>query len=171
MLLSTEDFTKELFGRTGGGISAYLLLDGAQFENLPAIIYSYDEQPTVTALFAGTYYEPAVKAGPYLVHVAKENALFNWFMQEGVKAHAGIALTSRLDFAASCEHLRSWLEVTLPNYNLAIFRYYDPVVCSRIMQSMSAAEKKALIGELEAMYWPVHQDEDIQWDYFHRDSL
>ncbi|MGE4477218.1 MAG: DUF4123 domain-containing protein, partial [Stutzerimonas sp.] len=59
----------------------YLLLDGAQIENLPLQLHQLEEAPALHPLYRSTRYEPLADAGPVLIRLASDSRLERHFVE------------------------------------------------------------------------------------------
>lgn len=150
----------------------YLILDGARFANMYVFLGEQNRWENYIPLFRGTFYQTVEIAGPFLLSVHKNDSIFQWFMQLPENSLCGILLKTSIHMEELKEHLQNWLEVTLPDYNLALFRYYDPVVVHKIFGTMSEEELLALFGPIEAWGWYAEADSpNGAWHCLRRSEL
>lgn len=90
---------------------AYLLLDGAQIDNLMMQIYRLEETPECHALYQGTRYQALSDTGPVLTRFMPDGPLERQFVEHW-QATAGIRLESDAGEPELVEHLRSLIHAT-----------------------------------------------------------
>ena len=66
------------------------------------------------------------------------------------------------------QHLRGMIEVRLPDYNYAAFRYHDPTVIERYVTAIDFEARERFLGPLALMAWPKQvssKKEPDQWTW------
>ena len=106
-------------------LHSYLLLDGAQINDLAARIYGLEESPSLHLLYQQSAYEALAEVGPLLVAVRPHSELAQLFHREW-QATAGVWLESDASEDDLVAHLRSLIHVRLGSAQTTLFRYYDP---------------------------------------------
>lgn len=144
------------------GISRYLLLDGAQIENLPARLYSLDDNPIAEWLYHATSYQAVFDVGPALVVLRTQSALEQAFMDHW-QHDAGLVIESDAPMQLLAEHLRSLIHARVPGDASMLFRYYDPRVMRHWLPALSTAEKDHLMGPVSRVRLPAREGQDEQW--------
>lgn len=144
------------------GTTRYLLLDGAKIENLPARVYSLDENPIVEWLYHSTPLHEVFDVGPALVVLRANTALEKAFTEDW-QNDAGLIIESDAPIQQLTEHLRSLIHVRVPGDASMLFRYYDPRVMRHWLPPMSPAEKDHLMGPIRRVRLPAREGQQEQW--------
>jgi hypothetical protein len=144
------------------GVSRYLLLDGAQIENLPARLYSLDDSPVVEWLYHATPYQAVFDVGPALVVLRTNSALEQAFTDHW-QHDAGLLIESDAPMQLLAEHLRSLIHARVTGDTSMLFRYYDPRVMRHWLLALSPAEKDHLMGPISRVRLPARESQDEQW--------
>ena len=143
----------------------YLLIEGAGDQPIPKeLLFQNDEDLEYTPIYADTEYAPIVNVSPLLVRLDRDSKFLAWFIEEGTELSAGIILISRHGESVVLPHLQGMIEVSLPNYNFAAFRYHDPSVIDRYAMSVDEEAHTRLLGPLTAMLWPKRLP-DKTWEW------
>ena len=124
----------------------YLLLDGAQVDNLIARIYEVEPVPNIHLLYQRTRYEELADVGPLLVAVQPASELVNTFAQHW-QATAGIWLESDASEDLLVQHLRSLVHAQVEGVTV-LLRYYDPRITALWLGSLSDSERDVLMGPI-----------------------
>ena len=133
---------------------AYLLMDGARFENIYAFLYEQEEQPEYFPLYRNTYYESAMEVSPCLVRLSHSGTkLVPWFDTEGAQALKAMAVVSDMSLKQLGEHFQQFLEAKLPTMEVALFRFYDPVIFDAIAPLKDNALLIKMMQPCSAVYW------------------
>lgn len=132
----------------------YLLLDGAQIDDLAAQIYKLEDAPALHVLYQYTAYEALAEAGPLLVAVHPHSELAQVF-QRSWQSTAGIWLESDAPEEDVAEHLRSLIHAQVEGVTV-LLRYYDPRVTRSWLGPMTASERDRLLGPLRRIR--LHDD-------------
>src|SRR5690606_6620085 len=103
----------------------YLLLDGAQIDDLIQIIYQLEPTPEFSRLYDGTRYAELADAGPILI-ATNRGSLLNQYFEKQWYMTAGVALASRAPSDELVQHLSSLVHVCVSGGVTVLFRYYDP---------------------------------------------
>ena len=132
----------------------YLLLEGAG-KDAPARewLLAHNNEQLFIPLYIDTDYEPCLGASPLLAIVERDAAFLRWYVENGPKAR-GILLASRHGLEKVLQHLRGMIEVRLPDYNYAAFRYHDPIIIERYVNSIGPEAIERFLGPLAVMAWP-----------------
>lgn len=144
------------------GTTRYLLLDGAKIENLPARIYSLDENPIVEWLYHSTPLQEVFDVGPALVVLRANTALEKAFTEDW-QNDAGLIIESDAPIQQLTEHLRSLIHVRVTGDASMLFRYYDPRVMRHWLPPLNPAEKDHLMGPIRRVRLPAREGEQEQW--------
>ncbi|WP_312243381.1 DUF4123 domain-containing protein [Stutzerimonas nitrititolerans] len=142
-------------------LHSYLLIDGAQVNNLAARIYALEESPSLHLLYQQSAYEALADVGPLLVAVRPHSELAQVFQQEW-QATAGIWLESDADEDDLVEHLRSLIHVRLEGDQTTLFRYYDPRVMTLWLGVLTAVERDPLMGPVKRIRLPSDSGAELE---------
>ena len=143
-------------------ISRYLLLDGAQIENLPARLYRLDDSPMAEWLYHATPYQAVLDVGPALVLLRANSALEQTFTDHW-QHDAGLIIESDAPMPLLAEHLRSLIHARVSGGACVLFRYYDPRVMRHWLPALPPAEKDHLMGPICRVRLPAHAGRDEEW--------
>jgi len=139
------------------GARLFLLVEGAgsnpTAKNL--LLQQYSDELLAVPLYLDTDYEPVVNVSPLFVPINTDSEYLRWFIANGPEQNAGILLATVYPPQVVLSHLRGMVEVRLPDYNYASFRYHDPRVVGRYVPAVGEQEQERLLGPLTAMIWPV----------------
>ncbi|MBA4244998.1 MAG: hypothetical protein C0452_13850 [Pseudomonas sp.] len=125
----------------------YLLLDGAQIDNLLAQLYRLDEAPSLHQLYQGTLYQDLADAGPVLVQLTHASKLEEHFAEHW-RASAGIWLETDASTEELVEHLRSLVHANVQGVTV-LLRYYDPRVMRHWLAELPSEERDHLMGPIQ----------------------
>jgi hypothetical protein len=147
----------DLFRTIGGNPNnIYLLMDGARFGNIHALIYEHEDNPDYIALYRGTYYESLVGVSPCLVRIqGMHSGLMPWFVRQGADELKALALVSALPLKDLAEHFRTCLEAKMPNQDIALFRFYDPSVMAMLASPAMQQQSDFVFKHVSEMYWKI----------------
>ena len=165
-MTNIDDVRRWLEERYEAGETVYALLEGAGKRREPIIkqVFEGSEDLSPTLLYYDTDFEPVADVGPLLVEVPRQSRFIDWMLHEGVPLGAGIFITSPCDYMVTTKHLRGLIEIILPNRNLALFRFHDPLVLDRYVNCVGDAALRRLLGPLSAMAWPDELlDNGVRW--------
>ena len=110
-----------------GEHDAYILLDGARFEDIYPFLYKNYDHPAYIALYKGTYFESTMEGGPFLVQLqGQDDKLLSWYTENGDDAKKGLLLVSQLNLQDLADHFHEFLKARRPNNEIVLFRFYDP---------------------------------------------
>jgi len=105
------------------------------------------EAPQIQSLFEKDQAAELEIFAPYLVRLPPASPLLETLAGEGWGRSWGIYLTSDQPFAAVRSHLRSFLNVEMPDGRQVHFRFYDPRVLRVFLSKCNAAEAKEFFGQ------------------------
>lgn len=142
--------------------SRYLLLDGANIENLPSRLYSLDDNPTLEWLYHATPYQAVFDVGPALV-VLKTNTPLEQAFKEHWQHDAGVMIESDAPMQQLAEHLRSLIHARVPGDVSLLFRYYDPRVMRHWLPALDPDEKDRMMGPISRVRLPAREGQEAQW--------
>jgi hypothetical protein len=152
--VSPTDFRNDLDHVAG---SAWLLLDGARFENIHKFIYTLDPAPGYYALYRETEFAPIADAGPFLLRVTPGyGELWSWFVWQGAEEQRALLLLSQHSLRTLASHFQQYLEARLPNLDVVLFRFYDPAIFHILAAQCIKPNIAAMLAPCSAVYW--HND-------------
>lgn len=123
----------------------YLLLDGAQIDDLLAQLYRLEEAPQPHLLYRQTRYQALADTGPVLIRLAADSRLERHF-DDHWRARGGLWLESDADEASLVEHLRSLVHALVQGETTVLLRYYDPRIMRHWLPELAEAERDRLMG-------------------------
>lgn len=132
---------------------AYLLLDGAQIDNLPHRLFELGCTMTYQALYQHTAYSGLLNISPVLVPVEAHSALAQTFTREW-RATAGIWLESEQATAVVVQHLRSLVHARVEGDVTVLFRYYDPRITGAWLGDLEPQARDRLMGPVRLIVLP-----------------
>lgn len=125
----------------------YLLLDGAQIDDLLAQLYRLEDNPSLHRLYRGTLYEALADTGPILLELAPNSRLEAHFTEHW-QATAGVWLQSTASTQELVEHLRSLVHASVQGVTV-LLRYYDPRVMRHWLAELPHEERDHLLGPIQ----------------------
>lgn len=128
----------------------YLLLDGAQIDDLFRRVYELEAAPEFHLLYQQTQYADLADVGPMLIRAESDSDLYSEFQTHWMR-NAGVALESAMPEALVVEHLRSLVHLRGGGETTLLFRYYDPRVLRLWLGSLGHAELARFMGPISAM--------------------
>lgn len=131
----------------------YLLLDGAQIDDLLLQLYQLEDSPAVQRLYQGTRYAALADAGPILVQLAQGSRLEQYFVEHW-QARAGLWLETDASEAELIEHLRSLIHASVQGVTV-LLRYYDPRIMRHWLLELPADERDRLMGPVSCIRLPA----------------
>ncbi|GAB6111052.1 DUF4123 domain-containing protein [Desulfomicrobium salsuginis] len=137
----------------------YLLMDGARFKNIHAFIYEQEERPDYIPLYRGTYFETALEVSPCLVRITnREDGLLPWYAGETEDKRKAMLLVSDLPLKDLTVHFQEYLEAKLPNYDVVLFRFYDPKIFEVIANHMNDPHVIKMLTPIKLAYWKSQEN-------------
>lgn len=127
----------------------YLLLDGAQIDDLLAQLYRLEDNPSPHLLYRGTLYEALADIGPILVELVPGSRLEAHFTEHW-QATAGVWLQSAASTQELVEHLRSLVHASVQGVTV-LLRYYDPRVMRHWLVELPREERDHLMGPIQCI--------------------
>ncbi len=130
------------------GLNHYALVCGLQYERIYGKEICYMKNIT-SPLFRQFPDSMMAWAGPWLVDVKKSADLLSELYKLDSKAPAvsWIASTHLLDKLAI--HLASFLNVTLPDDKVALFRFYDPRVLKNLPEILEKEQCESIVSMVD----------------------
>ena len=143
------------------GKRVYLLIEGAGSDPVgKKHLLGRHPRTRFLNLYLGTEYQPLQDVGPLLVPPEETPDFLTWYIETGFSQKAGILLIGDADEQAILRHLQGIIEVGLPDYNFAFFRFYDPDALECYAMCVDEPERERLLGPLTAMLWPTLEIDD-----------
>ncbi|WP_154914199.1 DUF4123 domain-containing protein, partial [Pseudomonas fluorescens] len=141
---------------------AYLLLDGAQIEDLANRLFELGCSTALQSLYQQTAYSSLIDIGPVLVPVFPDSTLAHTFTREWSKT-AGIWLESEADEASVLQHLRSLIHARVEGEVTVFFRYYDPRITGLWLTDLEPQTRDRMMGPIRRILLPgsVHPSSAI----------
>jgi len=137
---SAENPERRIFG----------LLDAARSDT----IYPYlrDQVPTAQSLFQGSRARKLALVAPYLIALTPNQALSQWFFQNGWGRQWGILCESTAAENLLLRHFKKIIAVYSDEGKPLYFRFYDPRVLKIYLKTATADDLKKLFGPITAFY-------------------
>ncbi|MBU3056395.1 DUF4123 domain-containing protein [Pseudomonas indica] len=137
-----------------GILTTYLLLDGAQIDDLVPLIYRLQDSPSVHALYQHTAYAEWADSGPFLIRIEPGEPLARHFEQHW-QAAEGIRLESAAEPGVLAEHLRSLVHARVEGGEVLLFRFYDPRILPLWLETLSPEARDQALGPVAHVYLPT----------------
>jgi len=99
--------------------SLYLLVDGAQFDHLPKLLYQVSGLIELEPVYLYGHYESLKEVSPYVVKATQEYQ--DWFLAQN-KPTAGFFFSSNAALDVICDHLRQLIKVIAPYGSKVFFK-------------------------------------------------
>lgn len=131
--------------REGVDKQVYVILDGAQNENLLDVIADA-EGLQVRCLFSGKLEPDMQEVAPYLVQLVEDSPFTQWLMDNAWAQNWGIFLTSGAELGEVWRHLRRHTQVFDPTRRRLYFRFYDPRVLTAFLPTCDTRQLEAFFG-------------------------
>lgn len=118
-------------------ILLYAIVDTAADERLYALVQDCEEK---RCMFEGKIEEPLVRAAPWIVRLEPHHYLYKAWHQIGIGKAWGILIHSPCAMNDIRRHLRHFLQATLPDGEVVLFRFYDPRIFRTYLPSCTPEE-------------------------------
>lgn len=151
-----QQLNQHLFSRV---TRVYAVLDGASTPDLPMRLY--EMQPPHFCLFTGDLEPDMLEVAPYLVRLLPRTPFTDWILRDGWGKHWGIFLHSLAPIEEMRTHFRSLVTVYDETGTPMLFRYYDPRVLGRFLQTCQPDELKTFFGSVEAYFAETKDAADL----------
>lgn len=132
------------FAQTG---CLYALVDACDAPMVPPKMMELGAEKA-QSMFQGGAREDYWAVAPYLAQV--DDALLRWLFDNLWKEPWGIFAMAQVGMQELHSHLRKLLIVEVENGRNSLFRYYDPRVLRKYLDTCDAAELKAFYGPVKA---------------------
>ena len=103
----------------------FAVVDTAQDERLHPLV---EQCATRACLLSGDLSPALAAASPWLVAVDEREPLIGIWQEHGAGRNWGILIESALPLDDLRKHVRQFLQATLPDGTVAMFRFFDPRV-------------------------------------------
>lgn len=133
-------------------LNHYLLLDGAQIDNLIKTIYQLNKSPELDILYLNTPYAELQELSPVLVKVEINDKLYQKFITDW-QATKGIHFIAKGDIYTLGNHLRSSLQAKL-NGRTVLFRFYSPKILGLWFETITKEQQSQFMGAITKLYLP-----------------
>jgi hypothetical protein len=131
----------------GHDTKAYVVLDGAAIERLPARLHQPD-CPPFRCLFTGDLTPDMTAVAPYVLPFEPETSFGQWVTEGAWSRHWGIVIHTDADLATLWRHLRTIVKVYDADGKPLFFRFYDPRVLHVFLPTCSNAQLGTLFGPI-----------------------
>ena len=144
----TPDFVRSKLGREGADKHVYVILDGAQNENLLDVMA--DAEGLESECLLMDQLEPDMaEVAPYLIHLVEDAPFTHWLMENGWAQNWGVYLTSSEPLADVWRHVRQHAQVIDPQGKTLFFRFYDPRVMAAFLPTCSKQQLGEFFGPVD----------------------
>lgn len=143
----------------------YLLLDGIKLEPLERWLYERLDDPVYELIYLDTPLAECRRISPCLVSLDKGISIWEAFIENGVKDGWGWLMASAAPQEDVVAHLRWLLFVEHPLTGEQILRVASPEVMKCLLEAEPQPAASALLGELDALWLPTHEDGEVAWWY------
>src|SRR5229473_4842430 len=124
----------------------WAILDGARDERIYSAVTHLAREKY--CLYRGQLAPELVITAPYLVQLERDDALFNYVLQQGWGNSWGIFLRAKATGEELRRHLRRFLIVQDERGKQLIFRYYDPRVLRVYLPTCLPTELRTVFGPI-----------------------
>jgi len=139
----------------------YVLLDCAADKELPECVLNLDKQAKRHSLFGTTPLAEIADAGPFLIEINRNTAVFAYLLAKMSKQPWGYFILSHHAIEALSNRLQVYLNAQMPDGKNYLFRFYDPRVMFNQLRVLSDERLSSLIGqgnffvlpEFEGLHW------------------
>ena len=121
----------------------FAILDACDAPMVPSKVESLGEERGIS-LYRGSAEERFADIAPYLVVV--DESMLTWIVETLWNEHWGILVVSNASLAELRTHFRKFLTVSSPTGESWYFRFYDPRVLEKYLQSCTEAELRSFVG-------------------------
>ncbi len=132
----------------------YAILDACDEPSVPAKVRELGEQRAVS-LYRGSAEEEYWAIAPYLACVDED--LLGWIVDNLWNAPWGVFAVAQTDLAGLRKHFRRFLMVEALEGRQVYFRFYDPRVLPRFVQTCTAGEAEQFFGPIEGFFVTTDQ--------------
>lgn len=139
-----EPIQARLF-REGEDRHVYVILDGAQNENLLDVFDDHQELER-ECLWFGRLEPDMQEVAPYLVELDEDAPFTRWVLDHGWAQNWGIFVVSDEDLATVWRHLRQHTRIFDPQNRRLYFRYYDPRVLHAFLPTCDGKQLSEFFG-------------------------
>ncbi len=135
--------------------NVYAVLDGASVPELPQKLWQHG--PRSFCLFTGELEPDMAEVAPYIVELHKQAAFARLLADEGWGEHWGVYLRTEANLVTARAHCRRVLNVVDEDGTSMYFRFYDPRVLPKFLDTCEPNELAEVFGPVTA--WMM-EDED-----------
>lgn len=137
--------------------SIYLLVDSSAHEQLPRALFERAQDLAYQVLPA-EWDVSALPELPFLVALdgdsPQSDVLFDWFLDQGVRANAFMVMASPFDLLTVTDHWRHLLHAQLPDGEILHFRLFDVRIARRFLEASSTRDQEKLLGPVSRLWLP-----------------
>ena len=145
--------------------SIYLLVDSSAHEQLPRALFERAQDLAYQVLPA-EWDASALPELPFLVALdgdsPQSDVLFDWLLDQGVRANAFMVMASPFDLLTVTNHWRHLLHAQLPDGEILHFRLFDVRIARRFFEASSTREQETLLGPLSRLWLPEANQECLE---------
>lgn len=136
----------------------YGIVDTARDPALHPLVLTCPER---VCLFAGEIKPPLHRVAPYLVRLTPEARLTHAWRGEGWGRSWGILCLSQEDLGGLRRHFRRFLQASLPDGQVVLFRFYDPRVFRPYVATLNDDERRQWFAAVDEFRVETEDGGDI----------
>jgi hypothetical protein len=145
------------------------LLEGAG-DNIVAKNKFLEEETSAAffPVYKNTDFHRLQAVSPILVNLSNRDNFLHWLMEIGLKQNQGIIILTDASFAVVLRYIQARIEMKMPKYNFAIFRFHDATVLDRYLLGTSRVKQEEFIGPLSTVVWSkrlLESANPVQWSW------
>lgn len=137
-------------------LGCYAVIDGAACEDLLRKLFEHS--PEYCCLYAGELEPDVEEVAPYLVKLNQVHPFTTWLLETIGTKPWGIFCRADADLRTMRKHFRQFLMVKGPDGENLYFRYYDPRVLGKFLQTCHSEELQEIFGPADL--YACHDDEE-----------
>ena len=157
--IQSKDTLKKQLERAGTDIKTFAVVDAAKNDTLFAYIKGRKDK--YTSLFVKDTRQALKSVAPYLIEIKPEDT--PWLVDDILDKSNGYLITGEVDEQDWLKKLSSWIYQKDEKGKVSLFRHYDPVVLSQLLNSQEEATD-SIITEIYASSVIVIKDSDEKYN-------
>lgn len=156
--IQSKDRLKKQLERAGPDIKTFAVVDTAKNDTLFAYIKGRKDK--YTSLFIKDKKQALKSVAPYLIKIEPDDT--PWLIDDILDKCNGFVITGEVDEDNLLKKLSSWIYQKDEKGKTSLFRHYDPLVLSQLLNSQEEATD-SIITEIYADSVIVMKDADKQY--------
>ena len=138
----------------------FAILDACDAPLVPPKVGELGDSRGVS-LYRGEAEERFADIAPYLVAV--DESMLTWILETLWREHWGVLIVSDASLADLRTHFRKFLTVSSPAGESWYFRFYDPRVLEKYLQSCSESELRSFVGPVRSFGVTDSATRGVRW--------